>query len=224
MPTWNHINLQNSNNPMMEQLIFFHDHTMMILIIITLFVSYMLVLSILNKNTNMELMENQMIETVWTVTPMLILIFITIPSLRILYLMEEVNNPLVSIKSMGHQWYWSYEYSDFFNVNFDSFMLNYDDSLVRLLEVDNRMIVPMNAGVRMLTSSSDVIHSWTIPSLGVKMDSIPGRVNQSIFNSSRPGIYVGQCSEICGANHSFMPIVMESVNIFTFMNWVKMNS
>nr|YP_010561791.1 cytochrome c oxidase subunit 2 [Ammothea clausi]UYX57738.1 cytochrome c oxidase subunit 2 [Ammothea clausi] len=221
MPMWNHLNFQNSNTPTMEQLILFHDHTMMILIMITLFILYFMIMSMTNKNTNKYLMENQQIETIWTMMPAFILILITIPSLRILYLMEEIFNPIITIKSIGHQWYWSYEYSDFNNIDFDSFMLPQEESLVRLLEVDNRMIVPMNNTIRMITTSMDVIHSWTIPSLGVKMDSIPGRINQSMFNSSRPGIYVGQCSEICGSNHSFMPIVMESIKLKNFINWIK---
>nr|UYX57791.1 cytochrome c oxidase subunit 2 [Austrodecus sp. JZ-2022] len=221
MPMWNHLNFQNSNTPTMEQLILFHDHTMMILITITLFIIYLMIMSILNKNTNKYLMENQQIETIWTMIPAIILILITIPSLRILYLMEEIFNPIITIKSIGHQWYWSYEYSDFNNIEFDSFMLPQKESLIRLLEVDNRMIIPMNNTIRIITTSMDVIHSWTIPSLGVKMDSIPGRINQSMFNSSRPGIYVGQCSEICGSNHSFMPIIMESIKLNNFINWIK---
>nr|AAS18907.1 cytochrome c oxidase subunit 2 [Achelia bituberculata] len=221
MPTWNHINFQNSVNPIMEQLIFFHDHTMMILLVITLFVIYMMIISSLNKNIDKLLMENQEVEIIWTMMPVLILVLITVPSLRILYLMEEVNSPLLTIKSIGHQWYWSYEYSDFNNLEFDSFMLPQNDSLVRLLEVDNRMVVPIDTDIRILTTSMDVIHSWTIPSLGVKMDSLPGRINQSVFNVIRSGVYVGQCSEICGANHSFMPIVMESVSMNSFINWIN---
>nr|YP_004021092.1 cytochrome c oxidase subunit II [Ammothea carolinensis]ACY00251.1 cytochrome c oxidase subunit II [Ammothea carolinensis] len=221
MPMWNHLNFQNSNTPTMEQLILFHDHTMMILITITLFIIYFMIMSILNKNTNKYLMENQQIETIWTMIPAFILILITIPSLRILYLMEEIFNPIITIKSIGHQWYWSYEYSDFNNIEFDSFMMPQKESLIRLLEVDNRMIIPMNNTIRIITTSMDVIHSWTIPSLGVKMDSIPGRINQSMINPSRPGIYVGQCSEICGSNHSFMPIIMESIKLNNFINWIK---
>nr|ADB92000.1 cytochrome c oxidase subunit II [Ammothea hilgendorfi] len=222
MPMWNHLNFQDSNSPIMEQLIMFHDHTMMILIIITLFILYFMFMSIMNKHTNNLLMENQSIEIIWTLIPAFILILITIPSLRILYLMEEIFNPIITIKSIGHQWYWSYEYSDFNNIEFDSFMKSDQESLIRLLEVDNRLIVPMNNTIRILTTSMDVIHSWSLPSIGLKMDSIPGRINQSMFNISRPGIYVGQCSEICGANHSFMPIVMESIKMNNFINWIKM--
>nr|YP_010564885.1 cytochrome c oxidase subunit 2 [Pallenopsis patagonica]UZA61340.1 cytochrome c oxidase subunit 2 [Pallenopsis patagonica] len=220
MPTWNHINFQDSSSPTMEQLIFFHDHTMMILVMITMFIIYMMITSMFNKNINKMLLESQLIESIWTLIPMIILTVITIPSLRILYLMEEINNPMLTIKSIGHQWYWSYEYSDFNNIEFDSFMLPNSDSIMRLLEVDNRMMIPMNMSIRMLTTSADVIHSWTIPTMSIKMDSLPGRINQSILNSTRPGIFMGQCSEICGANHSFMPIVMESINMKSFINWI----
>lgn len=221
MPTWNHITFQDRNNPTIEQIIFFHDHTIIILMIITFFILYIILTSILNKNTNKLLIENQLVETIWTVIPSFILIVITIPSLRILYLIEEIFNPILTIKSIGHQWYWSYEYSDFNNIEFDSFMLPVSSEINRLIEVDNRIVIPINSTVRILTTSSDVIHSWTIPRIGVKIDSLPGRINQSLINATRPGIYVGQCSEICGANHRFMPIVLERVNILNFINWVK---
>nr|UZA61289.1 cytochrome c oxidase subunit 2 [Rhynchothorax sp. JZ-2022] len=221
MPIWNHINFQDSGNPIMEQLIFFHDHTMMILIMITFFIIYVMVISSANSMTDKLLMEGQQIETIWTLMPVFILILITIPSLRILYLMEEVGSPLITVKSVGHQWYWSYEYSDFNNLEFDSFMVPQDESLVRLLEVDNRTVLPVSTTIRILTTSTDVIHSWSIPSLGLKMDSLPGRINQSMFHILRSGIFVGQCSEICGANHSFMPIVVESISMNYFINWIK---
>nr|UZA61265.1 cytochrome c oxidase subunit 2 [Endeis sp. JZ-2022] len=219
MPTWNHLNLQNSATPSMEQLIFFHDHSLMILSAIIVFILYTMIVSMLNKNTNMNLYEGQEIETMWTLTPALILIVITMPSLRILYLMEEINSPFMTIKTIGHQWYWTYEYSDFNNIEFDSFMTKSKN--MRLLDTDTAMIVPMNTLIRVLTTSQDVIHAWTIPSMGIKMDSIPGRINQSNLTVTRPGIFMGQCSEICGANHSFMPIKMESVNINTFIKWIN---
>nr|UZA61280.1 cytochrome c oxidase subunit 2 [Endeis sp. JZ-2022] len=219
MPTWNHLNLQNSATPSMEQLTFFHDHSLMILSAIITFILYTMIMSMLNKNINMNLYESQGMETIWTLTPALILIIITMPSLRILYLMEEINSPFITIKTIGHQWYWTYEYSDFNNIEFDSFMTK--SKSMRLLDTDTAMIVPMNTLIRVLTTSQDVIHAWTIPSMGIKMDSIPGRINQSNMIVNRPGIFVGQCSEICGANHSFMPIKMESVNINTFIKWIN---
>nr|ABE47662.1 cytochrome c oxidase II [Jalmenus nr. inous PWV-01-W002] len=223
MATWSNINFQNSVSPLMEQIIFFHDHSLIILIMITILVSYMMLSIFFNKFINRFLLEGQMIELVWTILPAITLIFIALPSLRLLYLLDELNNPLITIKSIGHQWYWSYEYSDFKNIEFDSYMIqNYDNNNnFRLLDVDNRIIIPMNNNIRMLITATDVIHSWTVPSIGVKVDANPGRLNQTSFFMNRPGIFFGQCSEICGANHSFMPIMIESISIKNFINWIN---
>nr|YP_009528522.1 cytochrome c oxidase subunit II [Parasarpa zayla]AYN60680.1 cytochrome c oxidase subunit 2 [Parasarpa zayla]WGL40281.1 cytochrome c oxidase subunit II [Parasarpa zayla] len=223
MATWSNLNYQNSASPLMEQIIFFHDHTMIILIMITILVSYLMINLIFNKFINRFLLEEQMIELIWTILPAITLIFIALPSLRLLYLLDELNNPLITLKSIGHQWYWSYEYSDFNNVEFDSYMINSfnNSSNFRLLDVDNRIILPMNNQIRILITATDVIHSWTIPSLSVKVDANPGRLNQTSFFINRPGIFYGQCSEICGANHSFMPIVIESISIKNFINWIN---
>nr|YP_010852940.1 cytochrome c oxidase subunit II [Darpa inopinata]WGM81093.1 cytochrome c oxidase subunit II [Darpa inopinata] len=223
MATWSNLNLQNSASPLMEQIIFFHDHTLIILIMITILVSYLMISLFFNKFINRFLLEEQMIELIWTILPAITLIFIALPSLRLLYLLDELNNPLMTLKSIGHQWYWSYEYSDFFNIEFDSYMIQYNDQKnnFRLLDVDNRVILPMNNQIRILITATDVIHSWTIPSLGIKVDANPGRLNQTNFFINRPGIFYGQCSEICGANHSFMPIMIESISIKNFINWIN---
>nr|ACY73567.1 cytochrome c oxidase II [Paralycaeides inconspicua] len=222
MATWSNFNFQNGVSPLMEQIIFFHDHSLIILIMITILVSYMMLSMFFNKLINRFLMEGQMIELIWTILPAITLIFIALPSLRLLYLLDELNNPLITIKSIGHQWYWSYEYSDFKNIEFDSYMINeFNVNNFRLLDVDNRIIVPMNNNIRMLITATDVIHSWTVPAIGVKVDANPGRLNQTSFFINRPGIFFGQCSEICGANHSFMPIVIESISIKNFINWVN---
>nr|AII02549.1 cytochrome c oxidase subunit II [Urodus decens] len=224
MATWSNFNLQNSNSPLMEQIIFFHDHTLIILIMITILVSYLMISLFFNKYINRFLLEEQTIELIWTILPAITLIFIALPSLRLLYLLDEVNNPLITLKSIGHQWYWSYEYSDFNNIQFDSYMKSSNDLSLnnfRLLDVDNRIILPINNQIRILITATDVIHSWTVPSLGVKVDANPGRLNQTNFFMNRPGIYYGQCSEICGANHSFMPIVIESINMKNFINWIN---
>nr|ATP01349.1 cytochrome c oxidase subunit 2 [Limenitis sydyi] len=223
MATWSNINYQNSASPLMEQIIFFHDHTLIILIMITILVSYLMISLFFNKYINRFLLEEQMIELIWTILPAITLIFIALPSLRLLYLLDELNNPLITLKSIGHQWYWSYEYSDFNNVEFNSYMIQSTNNLnnFRLLDVDNRVILPMNNQIRILITATDVIHSWTIPSLGVKVDANPGRLNQTSFFINRPGIFYGQCSEICGANHSFMPIVIESISIKNFINWIN---
>nr|YP_009123494.1 cytochrome c oxidase subunit II [Chitoria ulupi]AJM70466.1 cytochrome c oxidase subunit II [Chitoria ulupi] len=223
MATWSNLNYQNGASPLMEQIIFFHDHTMIILIMITILVSYLMLSLFFNSYVNRFLLESQMIELIWTILPAIILIFIALPSLRLLYLLDELNNPLITLKSIGHQWYWSYEYSDFSNIEFDSYMINSPENInnFRLLDVDNRIILPINNQIRILITATDVIHSWTIPSLGIKVDANPGRLNQTSFFINRPGLFFGQCSEICGANHSFMPIVIESVTIKNFINWIN---
>nr|YP_010890200.1 cytochrome c oxidase subunit II [Celaenorrhinus consanguineus]WJJ70302.1 cytochrome c oxidase subunit II [Celaenorrhinus consanguineus] len=223
MATWSNLNLQNSASPLMEQIIFFHDHTLVILLMITILVSYLMMSLFFNKFINRFLLEEQMIEMIWTILPAITLIFIALPSLRLLYLLDELNNPLMTIKSIGHQWYWSYEYSDFPNIEFDSYMINSNDQKnnFRLLDVDNRIILPMNNQIRILITATDVIHSWTIPSLGIKVDANPGRLNQTNFFMNRPGLFYGQCSEICGANHSFMPIVIESISLKNFIKWIN---
>nr|ADY25052.1 cytochrome c oxidase subunit II [Chilo suppressalis] len=224
MATWSNLNLQNGASPLMEQIIFFHDHTLIILIMITILIGYLMLNLFFNKYINRFLLEGQMIELIWTVIPAFTLIFIALPSLRLLYLLDELNNPLITLKSIGHQWYWSYEYSDFNNVEFDSYMIPSKDlknDNFRLLDVDNRVILPMNNQIRIMVTATDVIHSWTIPSMGVKVDANPGRLNQTNFFINRPGWYHGQCSEICGANHSFMPILIESIPLKNFINWIN---
>nr|YP_010248571.1 cytochrome c oxidase subunit II [Coraebus cavifrons]QTK22425.1 cytochrome c oxidase subunit II [Coraebus cavifrons] len=222
MATWSPLLSLDSASPLMEQLIFFHDHSMSILLMITIMVSYLLTELFMNKSTNRFLLEGQAIELIWTILPAATLVFIALPSLQLLYLMDELKSPLISIKAIGHQWFWSYEYSDFKNTEFDSYMIGSKGNyMFRLLDVDNRLIVPFKTQTRLVVTASDVIHSWTIPSIGVKIDATPGRLNQMSFTLNRSGIYFGQCSEICGTNHSFMPIVMESVSPSSFIKWIK---
>nr|WHM51500.1 cytochrome c oxidase subunit II [Coptotermes testaceus] len=224
MATWLNMSLQDGASPIMEQLVFFHDHVLMIMLMITTTVSYMMITLIRNKQTSRFMLEGQMIETTWTIAPAIILVFIAMPSLRLLYLMDEVHNPALTLKAVGHQWYWSYEYSDFTKLEFDSYMIPQEEqqeSTFRLLDTDNRIVLPTNSPIRLIVTAADVLHSWTIPSLGVKTDATPGRLNQTSFSISRPGILYGQCSEICGANHSFMPITIESVPAKNFINWVS---
>nr|ATO88568.1 cytochrome c oxidase subunit II [Ducetia japonica] len=227
MATWSNLNLQNSASPLMEQLTFFHDHALLILLMITVLVAYIMASLFFNKFTHRYLLEGQMIEVIWTILPAATLIFIALPSLRLLYLLDESMDPLITIKTIGHQWYWSYEYTDFSTpYEFDSYMIPYNENDLngfRLLDVDNRTVLPMLTQIRMLVTAADVLHSWTVPALGVKVDATPGRLNQTSFFINRPGLFYGQCSEICGANHSFMPIVIESVNTKTFIKWITSN-
>nr|YP_009051005.1 cytochrome c oxidase subunit II [Allantus luctifer]AIG61933.1 cytochrome c oxidase subunit II [Allantus luctifer] len=224
MTTWMNMNFQDATSPIMEQMIFFHDHTMIILILIMTSILYLMSSMLMNKFINKNLLNQQNIEIIWTISPTLMLIFIAIPSIHLLYLTDEMNSPILTIKAMGHQWYWSYEYTDFKNIEFESYMINKNDinlNSFRLMDVDNNMIVPMKTQMRILVSSTDVIHSWTIPTFGKKIDAIPGRLNQISLMINRPGMFFGQCSEICGANHSFMPIVVESIPMNFFLKWIN---
>nr|QHV36850.1 cytochrome c oxidase subunit II [Hyperoodon ampullatus] len=216
------LGFQDATSPIMEELLHFHDHTLMIVFLISSLVLYIITLMLTTKLTHTNTMDAQEVETIWTILPAIILILIALPSLRILYMMDEINNPSLTVKTMGHQWYWSYEYTDYEDLNFDSYMIPTSDlkpGELRLLEVDNRMVLPMKMTIRMLVSSEDVLHSWAVPSLGLKTDAIPGRLNQTTLMSTRPGLFYGQCSEICGSNHSFMPIVLELVPLENFEKW-----
>jgi len=187
-------------------------------------VAYIIISLTFNKINNKFIIENQALETIWTVIPAFVLIFIALPSLRILYLLDEISSPIITIKTIGHQWYWSYEYSDFNKIEFDSFILPSNElnlESYRLLDVNNRLIVPFKTPIRLLVTSQDVIHSWAIPRAGVKVDANPGRLNQTTLTFNKPGLFYGQCSEICGAVHSFIPIVVESVNKKNFIDWTK---
>nr|YP_006665722.1 cytochrome c oxidase subunit II [Challia fletcheri]AEP83050.1 cytochrome oxidase subunits II [Challia fletcheri] len=224
MSMWSDFGLQDSGSPLMEQLIFFHDHTMFILLMITVLVGYILLSLFWSSITNRFLLEGQLIEFIWTIVPAVILVFIALPSLRLLYLLDEVEMPSLTLKVVGHQWYWSYEYSDFKEVEFDSYMImsnDLEEGYFRLLDVDHRSVLPVLTQVRVLVTSGDVLHSWAVPSLGVKVDANPGRLNQTSFMLNRVGLYYGQCSEICGANHSFMPLVIEGVSGGLFIDWLS---
>nr|ARH54080.1 cytochrome c oxidase subunit 2 [Aphodius foetens] len=223
MATWKLSTMQDSVSPMMEQLNFFHNHTLLILLMITVLVGYLMGSLFYNTYNYRFLLEGQSIEIIWTILPAITLVFIALPSLNLLYLLDEMNNPLISIKTIGHQWYWSYEYTDFKNFEFDSYMIPMNEMKsdgFRLLDVDNRTILPYNSQIRFLMTAADVLHSWTIPSVGVKIDATPGRLNQISFLMNRTGLFFGQCSEICGANHSFMPIVVESISPSYFIKWM----
>ncbi len=224
MAHWGQLIFQDAASPIILQIISFHDHSLVILAIIVSVVTYAILTLIIRKYTSRVRSDAQQIETIWTVLPAVILIFLAIPSLRLLYLTDEINSPSVTIKTIGHQWYWRYEYSDFSDIQFDSYILptsELTEGEFRLLEVDNRIVVPIQLEVRILVTAADVIHSWTIPSIGVKIDAIPGRLNQLGFIANRPGVFYGQCSEICGSNHSFIPIAIEVVDTKSFIEWTK---
>nr|DAZ91200.1 TPA_asm: COX2 [Echinogammarus berilloni] len=222
MPTWHMISFQDSASPSMEQLTMFHDLTMAILTLITVLVSLNLLFISFYKLTDRFLLQDQTIEIIWTTCPVFILLLIALPSLQTLYLLDDPFSPSLTIKAIGHQWYWSYEYSDFPGIEFDAYMTPSLDlaGLPRLLETDNSVALPTLSQIRLITTGADVIHAWTVPALGVKADAVPGRLNQLLFSIKRPGIFYGQCSEICGSNHSFMPIKIEALPMNNFLSWI----
>lgn len=217
---------QDSASPIMEEMTFLHDQVMFIAPAISVLILWLIIRSMLNKYKYKFLVEGTLIEIVWTTIPAIILVCIAFPSLRLLYLMDEVMEPAITIKVVGHQWYWSYEYSDYEseNLEFDSYMiptsdLNEGDN--RLLEVDNCLVLPIETHVRILVTAADVLHSFAVPALGVKIDAIPGRLNQTDIFLKRSGLFYGQCSELCGTNHSFMPIAIRGVSLDKFINWIE---
>ncbi len=227
MARWGQLGFNDAASPIIEELIYFHDHAILILILITTLIIVISASLLVNTFTSRYTREAQIIEIIWTVLPGIILIFLALPSLRLLYILDEsYDDSSLILKVTGHQWYWSYEYEELEEnivVKFDSYILPTDDlekGQFRLLEVDNRIIIPAELPIKALVSSEDVLHSWAIPSLGVKVDAIPGRLNQITFRANYPGIFYGQCSEICGVNHSFMPIVIEALeDISDFRDW-----
>jgi cytochrome c oxidase subunit II len=228
------IYFQDSATPQMEGLVELHDNIMYYLVIILFSVGWVLFSIIRNfaakrsPISHKYLNHGTLIELIWTITPAVILILIAFPSFKLLYLMDEVNDPSMSILAEGHQWYWSYQYPDFIDSNeefieFDSYIVpdsDLEEGGLRMLEVDNRVIVPELTHIRFVVTSGDVIHSFAVPSLGIKTDAYPGRLNQVSIFINREGVYYGQCSEICGILHSSMPIVIEAVNIDKFVHWL----
>lgn len=197
---------------------------MVILTIIMVFVTYVFVAIMLAGRVDKYTMDSHVLETVWTVVPIVILLFMAFPSLYLLYLMEDISNPSVTVKVVGHQWYWEYQYSNsWLNHGFDSYMVHDKDrsSLFYSLDVDNRLVLPSLSTILFLITSADVIHSWTVPTLGIKADAIPGRLNYLSTVVPFSGVYYGQCREICGSNHRFMPIVLEVIPVSNFINYAS---
>nr|ATU74584.1 cytochrome c oxidase subunit II [Liposcelis bostrychophila]ATU74597.1 cytochrome c oxidase subunit II [Liposcelis bostrychophila]UNO31811.1 cytochrome c oxidase subunit II [Liposcelis bostrychophila] len=216
---WFSFMLLESSGPIMEEMTDFHDHAMMILFLIVSFLTVVFWVTLTNKNLNLNILTSEVLEMLWTSLPVFILLFLAIPSIQVLFLMDEVMSPLLTIKIMGNQWFWTYEYSDLANFKFDS-VIN-KSNIFRLLDVDKALILPLTTQIRLLLSSNDVIHSWTLPSYGLKIDANPGRLNASAIYSYRSGYFYGQCSEICGVDHSFMPIKVEFTPRSWFKNFVK---
>ena len=229
------IYFQDSATPQMEGLVELHDNIMYYLVIILFAVGWILLSIIRNFSINVSpishkyLNHGTLIELIWTITPAVILILIAFPSFKLLYLMDEVSDPSMSILAEGHQWYWSYQYPDFLDsseefIEFDSYIIpdsDLEEGSLRMLEVDNRVIIPELTHIRFIITSGDVIHSFSCNSLGIKCDAYPGRLNQVSVFINREGVFYGQCSEICGILHSSMPIVIESVSLEKFLTWLE---
>lgn len=220
MITWNRLFFHSPSTYLMELVVSIHDYVMLFLIRIFFIVIFNITFVLYCKDYSLNFFENHQLERVWTVLPFAILVFIVIPSLTSLYMLDTCLFCGLSLRIVGHQWYWRYFFKDFRGISFDSYMMPSDCSSLRLIDVDNRLIVPNLLPVRFMVTSADVIHSWTIPSFGVKIDAVPGRINQFCFSSKHTGVYFGQCSEICGANHRFIPIVIESVPFHQFMQQI----
>jgi cytochrome c oxidase subunit 2 len=238
---WQYL-FQDPATSIMENIIDLHHDIVFFQIMIITFVLWMLIrIFIFFNSTNrkiirsLDLTHNTLIEIIWTLIPTIILILIALPSYVLIYNLDEMNDPRITLKIIGHQWYWSYEYSDYTKyadpelflskngICFDSYMLNEADLIkghLRLLEVDNNIFLPTNVTIRLIITASDVIHSWTIPSLGLKLDAVPGRLNQVGTYINRESLFYGQCSELCGINHSFMPIGLKTLSLELYDQWV----
>jgi cytochrome c oxidase subunit II len=218
------ITLQPAATPVMENIISFHNLLLVIITIITLFVLALLVIVVVkfNAKTNpvpSRTTHNTLIEVAWTLIPVLILVGIAVPSFRLLFQQLDLPKADLTVKATGKQWYWSYAYPDNGKFEFDSLLAQ--DKQPRLLGVDNEMVVPVNKVIRVQTTGADVIHAFTVPSFGIKIDSIPGRLNETWFKATKTGMYYGQCSELCGKDHAFMPIAVRVVNDQEFAEWVE---
>lgn len=220
---WGQLSFQDANSPIINALTSFHDEAITSIVLILAYVGYILIALIKQPYTIKTPHENHQLEAVWTLSPAIILVTLALPSLRLLYLLDEVASPAITVKTTGHQWYWSYDYADFEELEFDSYIVPTNElssGEFRLLEVDNRLVLPWGVETRVLITAADVLHSWTIPRIGVKADAVPGRLNQVTLFPTRPGVFYGQCSEICGANHSFIPICLEAINSSKWISWV----
>jgi cytochrome c oxidase subunit 2 len=223
------VGLQQSASPVMDNIIWFHDFLLYIISAIAGFVLVLLVVVMVrfNARTNpspSRTTHNTLIEIAWTLIPIVILMVIAVPSFKLLFLQLNVPAADLTVKATGKQWYWSYSYPDNGQFEFDSLMLKEGErkeGQPRLLAVDNEMVVPVNKTVRVITTGSDVIHSFAVPSFGIKIDAVPGRINETWFTATREGVYYGQCSELCGKDHAFMPIAVHVVSEQAFSAWVE---
>lgn len=221
--------MQQPVTPVMEKIYHLHDILLWITGAIALFVGVLLIYVLTRFKASRNPVPSKrthhtLLEVIWTAIPTIILVALAIPSLKLLYFMDKAVDPQLTVKVVGHQWYWSYEYPDH-KVSFDSLMVdtkNLQADQLRLLDVDNPLVVPVGTVVRVLLTSADVIHSWALPALGIKKDTVPGKLTETWFQIKQEGVYYGQCSEICGINHGFMPIVVKALPREQFAQWIEL--
>jgi cytochrome c oxidase subunit 2 len=221
------LNFQPAVTPVMEQIADFHLLLLIIITLITVLVLALLIYTIVkfsakNNPTPSKFTHNTAIEVLWTVVPVIILVIIAVPSFKLLYYSDVVPKADMTIKATGHQWYWSYQYPDHGKFSFDSTMIEDEDlkpGQIRLLDTDTSVVVPVNTTVRVQITADDVLHAWAVPAFGVKLDAVPGRLNETWFKATKEGTYYGQCSELCGVRHGFMPIKVEVVSKVKFDVW-----
>lgn len=223
------LNLQPPAGPLAQQMHDFHDLLLWIITIITLFVLALLIWVVVRYNSKSNPVpstttHNTMLEVVWTIIPVIILIVIAVPSFKVLFTQGRIPDADMTLKVTGYQWYWGYEYPDQEGIAFSAYMIPEKDidpskGQKRLLETDNEVVLPIDTVIRVQVTASDVIHAWTVPAFGVKKDAVPGRLNETWFKISKPGVYYGQCSEICGNGHAYMPIKVRAVTKEEFTAW-----
>ena len=218
------VTLQPAASPVMENIVWFHNFLFVLITLITLFVLALLVVVVMKFNAKAnpvpsKTTHNTLIEVAWTLIPVLILVGIAVPSFRLLFQQLDIPKADLTVKATGKQWYWSYSYPDNGKFEFDSLLAA--DKQPRLLGVDNEMVVPVNKVIRVQTTGADVIHAFAVPAFGIKIDSIPGRLNETWFKATKVGMYYGQCSELCGKDHAFMPIAVRVVEDQEFAAWVE---
>lgn len=225
------LGFQPAASPSMEAVRDFYDLLFVIIVAIAAFVLALLVYVMVRFNAKRnpvpsKTSHNTFLEMAWTAIPIVILVVIAIPSFRLLYFQKTVSEAEMemTVKVIGYQWYWSYEYPDHGDIAFDSFIVEEEDlepGQLRLLEVDNRLVVPVDTNIRLLVTADDVLHSWAVPAFGIKIDAVPGRLNETWVRIEREGVYYGQCSELCGVRHGYMPVTVEAVSKDAFASWVE---
>ena len=228
IPTEWQVGFQEAASPSMERIVDFHNLLLWLITAISLFVLALLVIVVVRFNekanpTPSKTTHNTMIEVIWTAVPVIILVWLFIPSYNLMVTNDRVEDADMTVKVIGHQWYWSYEYPDHGNFTFDAnmtFAEDLEDKSLRMMETDNHVVLPVGKKVRLLFTADDVLHSWGIPALGIKLDAVPGRLNETWVEITKPGMYYGFCSELCGVNHSYMPVAIEAVSEEEFNAWV----